>query len=310
MIGLGLLGTGSMVAFWGAAGIGETVDRALPALPASIAVHATQLLLSALGWRCIMRRPRPAVWVVARLRWVREAVNTMLPFAGVGGGLAAGRMLARELGYASGDAAASVTADITVEATAQVPFLLLSIAAAIALAPGRVAPMHALLAVLPLLLGVAGFIAAQRAGLAQLIERTASRFGAGARIAGWHSALLALHAKRARLARAFLFHFASWSLGGAEVWIILRATGHPVGPGAAVAIEGLGMAVRSTGFVLPAGLAAQEAGFALAVAAFGIPVATGLALSMVKRMREVAVCLAGLLAWRFGERGRQVAPAG
>jgi hypothetical protein len=78
-----------------------------------------------------------------------------------------------------------------------------------------------------------------------------------------------------------------------------------VSPAAAFAIEGLGMAARSAGFALPAGLAAQEAGFVLAGSLFGVPAADSVALSMVKRLRELVVCLPGLLVWQVSEmRGR------
>jgi uncharacterized membrane protein YbhN (UPF0104 family) len=91
----------------------------------------------------------------------------------------------------------------------------------------------------------------------------------------------------------------SWSLGGAEVWAILNAIGHPVGPAAAFAIEGLGMAARSIGFALPSGLAAQEAGFVVACAAFGVPPSDAVALSIVKRLRELIVAISGVVAWRI-----------
>lgn len=291
----------TMVALWGAADVGAAVRRSLPALPAAAGVHAVQLLLSGLAWRCLLEPPAPSAWLMFRLRWIREAMNTLLPLAGLGGGIAAGRLLARATGLSAAAATANVTADLTIEALAQIPFLVAAIGATLWLAPGHMRPWQAALALLPVLAAGVTFVVAQRAGLGRLVERLASRLGAGQRLAGLDSALLALHGERRRIGRALAIHTLSWSLGGAEVWVILRAIGHPVGPLAAFALEGFGMAARSAGFVLPASLAAQEAGFVLAGAAFGVPAATAIALSMVKRLRELAICLAGLVAWQRAE---------
>jgi hypothetical protein len=294
-----LLATGFMVAWWGATGIGEIVWRALPALPAALCVHFVQLGISGIAWRCLMPPPPPASWIVLRARWVREALNTAVPLAGLGGAVGSTRLLARDARIAMASATASLTADLTVEAAAQAPYLIASLATVAVLAPGRFSPARAALAILPVALGAAGFVIAQRAGMMRLIERMARRFGFGDAMAGLHEALMATHARRAAVLRALVLHILSWSLGGAEVWVILHAVGVAVSPGAAFAIEGLGMAARSLGFALPAGLAAQEAGFVLACSVFGIAAQEGLALSMVKRLRELVVAASGLLVWRL-----------
>lgn len=301
-----LLAAGFMVAWEGAEGVGRLVWRGLPALPASLVVHAVQLCLSGLAWRCLLL-PAPPVWVVIRVRWIREALNTAIPLGGLGGAVGSTRLLAREAGISMASATASLTGDLTIEAAAQAPFLIASLAAVAILAPGRVTAGRMALAILPVALGVIGFVLAQRAGLMRLVERAARRLGFGDAMAGLHEGLMALHARPAAVSRAFLLHILSWSLGGAEVFVILRAVGVGVGPGAAFAIEGLGMAARSLGFALPAGLAAQEAGFVLACSIFGIGPQEGLALSMVKRLREIAVAAIALVIWRRGRRPQKAA---
>jgi putative membrane protein len=298
LITLSLLAVGFMVAWWGAAGIGGIVWRAMPALPESLAIHAVQLSLSGMAWRCVMLPPPPRPLIVLRARWVREALNTALPLAGIGGAIGSTRMLARESGIAMARATAALTADLTIEAAAQAPFLVLSLAAMALIEPGRFSMARMAWAIVPIALGAAGFIVAQRAGMMRLVEQGARRLGFGEAMEGLHDSVMALHARPLPILRAFLLHLLSWSLGGAEVWVILRAVGVPVSAGAAFAIEGLGMAARSLGFALPAGLAAQEAGFVLACAVFGISPQDGLALSMVKRLREVLVAASGVLVWR------------
>ncbi len=298
-----LLAVGFMVVWGGAAGVGRIVLRGLPILPSAVIIHAVQLSLSGLAWRCQILPPLPSIWIVVRARWVREALNTAIPLAGLGGAVGGTRLLARDARIGMADATASLTADLTVEAASQAPFLIASLAAVAILAPGRITAGRTALAVLPVALGAAGFVLAQRAGLMRVVEAAARRLGFGDSLAGLHDGLMALHSRPGPVAQAFGLHLLSWSLGGAEVWIILHAIGAGVSPGAAFAIEGLGMAARSLGFALPAGLAAQEAGFVLACSLFGIGTQEALALSMVKRLRELVVASGGLVVWRIRRPG-------
>ena len=291
--------TAFMVVWWGATTIGSDVWRALPALPAALAVHGTQLCLSGFAWWLLLPVPRAGVLPVLRVRWVREAVNTILPLGGLGGAVASTRLLARDARLSMADATASTMADLTCEAISQAPYLILALVAVALLAPGQLSAGRAALAVVPVLGAAVAFVLAQRFGMMRVIERVAARLGFGAAMAGLHEGLMALHARGAAVAGCTLIHVVSWSLGGAEVWVILRAIGQPVGPGAAFAIEGLGMAARSIGFALPSGLAAQEAGFVIACGLFGIGAPDAVALSMVKRLRELVVGVTGTAVWQF-----------
>jgi len=62
------------------------------------------------------------------------------------------------------------------------------------------------------------------------------------------------------------------------------------------------MAARSLGFALPAGLGAQEAGLAAVAIGLGIPAEAAVAMAMLKRLREVALSLPGLIFWRWSMR--------
>jgi hypothetical protein len=287
-----------MVFWWGAADIGRAVWRAMPALPWALVVHAVQLSLSGIGWWFLLARPAPSRWVVIRARWVREAVNTLLPLGGLSGGVAATRQLAREAGVSMAYATATTTADLTCEAVAQGPYLAASLAVAAMLAPGRVTPGRAGFAVFSVVLAAVAFIVAHRAGMMRLVERAAAKLGFGTAMEGLHEGLMALHARPGQVAQAIAMHTLSWSLGGAEVWVVLQAIGQHVGVGAAFAIEGVGMAARSLGFALPVGLAAQEAGFVLGAGFFAIAPQDAIALSMLKRVRELVVAGGGLAVWQ------------
>jgi putative membrane protein len=299
LLAVSLAATIAMVFWWGAGGIGRAVWRAMPSLPWALCVHAVQLGLSGLGWWCLLKQPKPPRLLVMRARWVREAVNTLLPLGGLSGAVLATRLLARDAKLRMAYAAVTTTADLTCEAAAQAPYLVATLVIAALLAPGQVTAARAALALLPVVLGVLAFFAAQRAGLMRLIERAAPRLGFGAAMEGLHDGLMALHAQPGQIVRAISLHSLSWSLGGAEVWIILHAIGQPVGAGAAFAIEGVGMAARSMGFALPVGLAAQEAGFVLGAGLFGVPAQDAIALSMLKRVRELVLAVSGVGVWQI-----------
>jgi hypothetical protein len=63
-----------------------------------------------------------------------------------------------------------------------------------------------------------------------------------------------LYRNRPALVRAASCHGVSWLLGSVEVWLALRALGHPVSLGAGLVIESLGQAIRGAAFAVPGGL--------------------------------------------------------
>jgi uncharacterized membrane protein YbhN (UPF0104 family) len=121
-------------------------------------------------------------------------------------------------------------------------------------------------------------------------------------MAGLHDRLMARQADTRSVATATATHTLSWALGGLEVWIALRALGHGVSVLDAVVIESLGMAARSAGFVVPGAVGVQEGGFVLVCGLFGVPAESALALSVLKRVRELLVGAPALLVWQVRKK--------
>ena len=304
-----LLLTVALVAGMAAAGfllldLGPAVLRALPALPLAILVHVAQLAAAAMAWRCLFHAPAPGFPIMLRARWVRESLNGLLPLVGIGGGVLAAQAIAEQTQRPFAGVAAGATVDLLVESVTQLPFLLLGLALFSLLAPGVLSFGQAGLLVLPLVLAAA-FVVALRLGLGrEQAMRLAARIPALARLG---ESLSVVDASTGALLRAACWHVLAWTLGALEVWLILWVLGVPVGLEEAYVIEALGMAARSLGFVLPAGLGAQEAGLAAVSVALGVPLEAAVAMAMLKRLREVAMNLPGLLYWQWGMRRR--APA-
>jgi putative membrane protein len=277
------------------------------ALPLMAVFHAVQLYLSALAWRLSLGGAGLSGAAIFRIRWVREGVNALLPVAQIGGQVAGTRLLVDE-GLAPALAVAGTILDLTLEAAAQLIFTLAGIGALLAMSRD-----HSWLSWVGgglgfTALGVAGFFAAQRLGLLRLIERGVERMAAtwpataNWSMAGLHDRLMARQADTRSVATATVTHTLSWALGGLEVWIALRALGHGVSVLDAVVIESLGMAARSAGFVVPGAVGVQEGGFVLVCGLFGVPAESALALSVLKRVRELLVGAPALLVWQVRKK--------
>jgi putative membrane protein len=273
------------------------------ALPAMAAVHGVQLYLSALAWRVSLGGAGLTARAIFLVRWVREGVNALLPVAQIGGQVVGARMLVAR-GLAPTLAVAGTILDLTLEAASQLLFTLGGIGILLLMSRN-----HSWLAwvgggLVLTTLGVAGFIAAQRLGVLRLVERGVERLSAtwpataNWSMAGLHDTLMRRQAQRGALLRATFLHLASWALGGAEVWVALHALGHGVTPLQAVIIESLGMAARSAGFAVPGAVGVQEGGFVLVCGLFGVPAEAAVALSVLKRVRELLVGVPALLVSR------------
>ena len=284
---------------------GKDALNALWTLPALIGVHLVQLLLSSTAWRSLFTAPRPAAAIFFRLRLIREGIDSLFPVAQIGGEVVGARLLANR-GIKAARAGASVIVDVSLEVLAQAIFLLAGIATLAMLAgSGHSAEWLGSLALAVVAAG--GFLLAQRFGLLRLVEMLAERIGrqlpdlANLSLAGLHTAAEAFYRRRDASLRATLVHLVSWSLGTFETWIILRALGVPGSLPQALVTESLGMAARTAGFAVPGALAVQEGGFALAALSVGLPETAGLSVSLIKRVREVLVGVAGVtLGWLDG----------
>ncbi|WP_395666562.1 lysylphosphatidylglycerol synthase domain-containing protein [Methylocella sp.] len=314
---LGLLGIAigggaiiALAAWAGIAAIGAELRHAAWAVAPAVALMLVQLWLSAIAWRISVGERVPRLSRYFRIRLIREAVNNMLPVAQLGGNLVGIRMLAQR-GVPGPVAGAGTTLDITVEVVTQFLFTLMGFAALATTEAGAGQPW-VMWSLAIMAAGVAAFIAAQRAGLLRIVEaliRPLQRVFPGVTVEsvrGLHAELMRLHRDRKALAVAGALHLVAWLLGVVETWIALWAMGVDAGWQAALVIESLGMAARSAGFAVPGALGVQEVGFVVVCGLFGIEADQAIALSMVKRARELAVGVAGLVMWQWAEGRRLI----
>ena len=103
---------------------------------------------------------------------------------------------------------------------------------------------------------------------------------------------------RSVVLRASLLRLAGWAAGAGEVWLVMHSLGQPIGVVDAYILESLGSGVRAATFMVPGALGTLEASYVLFGAMFGLPADTALAISLSKRVRELALGVPGLLLWQ------------
>jgi len=273
--------------------------------------HLLPMLFSALSWReLIPATCRPDAFTSLWIRWIRESINSLLPVAGVGGDVASIR-LARLQGVPATEAATSMVVDATVGAATQLVFALSGVGLLLTRSTERSAVIVAgtvLIGMALLCAGTAAFVLFQHrglfAGLAKIARRLLpeewrSGFAAGA--SAIDDAVVQAYRRRRVVLRAALLRTIGWAAGAGEVWLVMQALGHPIGIVEAFVLESLGAGVRAAAFMIPGALGALEASLILFGALFGLPADTALAISLSKRVRELAWGVPGLLVWHWIE---------
>jgi putative membrane protein len=205
-------------------------------------------------------------------------------------------------GMDGGYAAASVATDMTTEAMAQVPFLAFGVALGVRhmreFSGGGTLVTAMVAALLLAVPGIVLLVVLQKRG-ADLAQRAARHFLPGIREgSGFRDAIHALYDSPPRLAASAALHLLAWISAGFLTWLAFRLVGAPVTLIDALALEALLCALRSVAAFVPAAIGVQEAGYALLAPLFGIPAEMGLAVSLLKRAREIVLGVPALLYWQ------------
>lgn len=284
--------------------------------PLGFLLYVTTTLPSfvALGfaWASGMRGGARDVGAFAWARAVREAASDLLPFSQLGG-LVLGTEALVAAGVDRTRAYAATIVDLSTEMMAQLVLTLFGLWILGALLEGAADRGHLHRVAIIGVAGMGGLIAAflllQRPAL-RLAARLAGALlpGAGEAIDAVRAELIAFGERPAALVAPFLWNLAAWLLTILSSWVALTLLGPKLPLLNVLALETLIFALRSGAFLIPGALGVQEAGYVLLAPAFGIDAETALALSLVKRARDLgigALVLAiGGARWRAGRAAR------
>jgi glycosyltransferase 2 family protein len=304
---VGIVFIAALVAYFG---IGS-VSRSLAAVgwtgfAAVCAIHLALMALMGIAWAALI--PGARLWVPVWGRFVRDSGSELLPLSQVGGYVLGARAVTLA-GVAAVTATASTIVDVTLELFGQLGYTALGLAFLVSLNPDAVSA--ALVAIGLIAAGVlaAGFLVVQRHGF-DLLGKFARMLGRGwmdrtaAGASAIHAALAAIYRLRARVFFSFALHLACWIASTIEAWLALRFAGTGLGFATVLVIESLLYGARSVAFAVPNAVGVQEGAYILLGASFGLSPETALAISLVKRGRDLAIGLPTLAAWQLAESGR------
>jgi putative membrane protein len=279
-----------------------------------IITYLGPVALLAGAWLVLDPGAPPRTWITFYFaRLVRDASGELLPFSSLGGFVFGAR--AAILGGVEPATAISTTVvDVTAEFIGQLGFSALGIALLFSHAGAGVEDQELLQSSL---LGLgAGVLAAilfvfiQRWASGPL-ERAVGRWAPSA--LAQTSAVVAqvhqLYRKPARLTVSSVLHLSAWVLGGVGVWAGLWLAGpqYHMSLRTIMGLESLVYVVRTMTFFVPMGLGAIEGGYVLVGHLFGLSMEFCLALSFIKRLRDIAIGLPALLIWQAMEGRRLMA---
>ncbi len=303
----GLAAMAVLVAVFGAGAVARSLLAIGWAGFAAVCLIQLALIgLMGLAWGRLV--PGAAAWIFVWARLVRDAGSEVLPLSPVGGCVLGARAAALA-GVPASIAAASTIVDLTLEFLAKLAYTAAGLIGLIRLRPDS--PFAVPVAIGLVVAGVIAsmFVLFQRRG-AGLIDRLAGVLGRGwaertAAGAGvLHRALADIYRRRARLRVGFWVHLGCWFAGASQAWIALRLAHAPLSFGVVLVIESLLYAIRTLAFAIPNAVGVQEGGYILVGAAFGLSPEMALALSLLKRARDLAIGLPALGVWQIVEGGR------
>jgi putative membrane protein len=292
----------------GAAQVGAAIARAGWGLLAITLYHLLQTWSDAAGWSVLIPREQRIPWRKSLfLNWIGESINNLLPTGRVGGDIIITRMAAK-WGVPLQIATAVMIVDITVGIVTKVLYVVAAGFLLIAKTGRADLGRPALLAVITGSLAGAGFYAVQRLGMFRWMATLAFRLS---KSPDWQplvesgkvldQTIRLIYAKRSGVTGCCFFWILSWLIASGEVWFTLWMLGLQPSFTTAVILESAARAIRGAAFLVPGAVGVQEGGYILLGNLLGIPGEIAFALSLVRRMRELALGIPGLITWQFME---------
>jgi glycosyltransferase 2 family protein len=308
-----VLGTG-LVAYYGfgavAAGL---LAVGWLGFAAVCALHVGVLGLLGLAWYVVLLpRRRPGVWAFAWGRTIRDAGGDVLPLTAMGGFVMGARAVTL-LGVPMALAFAATIIDVTLELVGQIAYTALGLLLLVSYRPDTSLAYPALLGLVVAIAVTGAFVVAQRGGFG-LVQRMAGKLAsrllpaAIVHASSVQDAIHDLYRRRRGLQLGAALHLMAWIGAGVEAWLTLRFLGHPLDLGAVLAIESLLYATRAAAFVVPSGIGVQEGAYVVLGGLFGLDPQTALALSIVRRGRDLVFGVPALLSWQAVESRRLLRP--
>lgn len=305
----GLAALTALIAYFGFASVLQALVSSRWGTLLVVIARAAALAGAGIGWWLVLTPKRPGASVFIGLRYIRDGINTLIPFAVIGGDVVGARLLTN-FGIAASSAIASVLVDIFLQVVC-LTILLLAGLGIVADLIGAHRVTGAALAILVVAIpAVTGFFLTLNFGAFEPAVRRLVAFGEKHQWAVFDHVvdlgdrLQQIWRNHRNLLVSLGVHLVTVFFGATEVWIALVFMGYPVTPLEAVAIEALGQGTRAAAFVLPGGVGVQDGTLIAASALFGVPAEVALAMALIKRVPDLVLGIPSLLAWQTLEGRR------
>jgi putative membrane protein len=248
------------------------------------------------------------VSVLVAARQLRDSSSDVLPITQIGGFVFAARALVLA-GMAVAEASAVVIADVTTDAFAQGLYVLVGVLASLSLlyASSALSPYVSAMLGGALFISVGSILfALLQLGGGKCVDRMVDKLLAGElrHDRNFHEVIRAIYGRHKRVALSVLLQLAGWFASGLWLWVILWTMGLHADIRTAVAIQALLEGLRSATVFIPASVGIQEAGYAALAPVFGFTPEIGLAISLLRRARDLVVAMPVLLVWQLVEGRR------
>jgi len=264
------------------------------------------MMLDAKGWQVLVDNPPP--WRrFLYARWVGESVNTLLPAAQVGGLFVKSYLLGKVMQEPELAIASAIVAD-TVSALSLLFFIALTLGLMVTHGVDSRIVLPIAAGTLVFCIPIYIFYRLQRGGAASFhprLRKWASKVtalaGARSDSGGIRKNLEKIYADKERILKSFVLQLLGWLLGTIEVWVTVHLLGGTLSPTEALLLEGMGQTIRNIAFFIPGALGIQEGAYLVIGTMLGLTPTLALSISLVKRFRELAQGIPGLIAWQASE---------
>ncbi|HXC30724.1 MAG TPA: lysylphosphatidylglycerol synthase domain-containing protein [Stellaceae bacterium] len=307
LIAAGIAAMAALVVHFGAEAVGAALLAVgLDGFLSVVAIHTGLIAAMGLAWGALLTGHKP--WIAIWGRFVRDAGSEVLPLSQVGGYVLGTRAVALA-GVPATQGAASTIVDVTLEFVGQLGYIALGLVWLLYLHTSGVEPQVVAMGLAGACVLAFAFVFMQRRGM-RYVDRIARILGQGwadktaAGATALHQALEAIYTRPGGVWRSLLIHFICWIVSASEVWVALWFAGRPLPFGDAIVIESLVYAIRTTAFFVPNSVGVQEGAYILLGGAFGLSPEMALALSFVKRARDLTIGLPVIALWQAIEGGR------
>ncbi len=305
ILALGGLALATVLIGW--FGVGGVLDAALSlgwrGFVVLILAQLGIFVLLGLAWRTLLAAGTPLIYIWGRM--VRDAAGNLLPFSQMGGFVLGARAITLH-GVPARRAVASTLVDVTVEFLAQLAFATFGLLVLIFRMPDSALVWPLAIGLIGAVLGSAVFIALQR-GVGPIFRAVAARISAGwlvsqsDRIGALEEELRDIYDRVLWLALAASIHFVSWLCAGLSTWLALRLLGVEIDAAGGMALEAILQVGLNFAVLVPGYFGIQEAVLAGLGSLFGISPDITLAISLIRRARDLMIGVPVLLVWQIFE---------